>query len=78
MIDAVWKNDLRGIAIFRLGRCTSFQLANKMVFLSQCSYPVTAMFRRRLRWVGRIDAGLREKTAKLVGTRPSLSKRLGS
>src|SRR5450759_3727113 len=54
------------------------QLANKCVFLSQCSYPVTAMFRRRLRWVGRIDAGLRKRTAKLVGTRPSFSKRLGS
>ena len=51
------------------------QLANKSVFLSQCSYPVTAIFRRRLRWVGRIDAGLRKRTAKLVGTRPSLSKR---
>src|SRR5450756_30306 len=35
------------------------------------------MFRRRLRWVGRIDAGLRKRTAKLVGTRPSFSKRLG-
>jgi len=35
MIDAVWKNDLRGIAIFRLGGCTSFQLANKMLFVSQ-------------------------------------------
>jgi hypothetical protein len=35
MIDAFWKNDLRGIAIFRLGRCTSFQLANKMLFVSQ-------------------------------------------
>src|ERR1035437_6039308 len=39
MIDAVWKNDLRGIAIFRLGRCTSFQLANKMQFLIECSPP---------------------------------------
>src|SRR5450759_3298993 len=39
MIDAVWKNDLRGIAIFRLGRCTSFQLANKCVFLIECSPP---------------------------------------
>jgi hypothetical protein len=35
MIDAVWKNDLRGIAIFRLGRCTSFQLANKIQFVSE-------------------------------------------
>src|SRR5450759_1171459 len=39
MIDAVWKNDLRGIAIFRLGRCTSFQLAKKMRFLIECSPP---------------------------------------
>ena len=47
-------------------------------FLASVQYPVTAIFRRRLRWVGRIDAGLRKRTAKLVGTRPSLSKRLGS
>src|SRR5450759_688342 len=40
MIDAVWKNDLHGIAIFRLGRCTSFQLANKMQFVSQFMAPV--------------------------------------
>jgi hypothetical protein len=39
MIDAVWKNDLRGIAIFRLGRCTSFQLANKIQFVSQFMVP---------------------------------------
>jgi hypothetical protein len=39
MIDAVWKNDLRGIAIFRLGRCTSFQLANKVQFVSQFMVP---------------------------------------
>src|ERR1019366_5207441 len=39
MIDAVWKNDLRGIAIFRLGQCTWFQLANKMQFLIECSPP---------------------------------------
>jgi hypothetical protein len=39
MIDAVWKNDLRGIAIFKLGRCTSFQLANKMPFLIELNAP---------------------------------------
>jgi hypothetical protein len=59
-------------------RAKTRQLANKGEFLSQCSYPLSAMFRRRLRWVGRIDAGLRKRTAKLVGTRPSFSKRLGS
>jgi integrase len=71
--------DLRG-ALVRLVLTSSQvrQLANKCVFVIECSALVTAMFRRRLRWVGRIDAGLREKTAKLVGTRPSLSKRLGS
>src|ERR1039458_10779645 len=39
MIDEVWKNDLRRIAIFRLGRCTSFQLANKIQFLIEWSSP---------------------------------------
>jgi hypothetical protein len=39
MIDAFWKNDLRGIAIFRLGRCTSFQLAKKIQFVSQFMVP---------------------------------------
>src|ERR1039458_6670531 len=36
-------------------------------FLASVQYPVTAILRRRLRWVGRIDAGLRKRTAKLVG-----------